>query len=264
MNKLILIAAFLCASVAFGANKSDSVSAAKLARTNFVAAHGASFVGAKALPAELVDDCCRYDRAKGRADWIFALPVLVNHPGEGRIQFIAATFDSGKFVSGALHTFGIQSQKITAEEFAALAKVNPMAAIKSGAGSASRVVALYCENDGAHLFGNVPQRIRRNFYVAPFADKRGKFSCAVERCLGIKKQTYGYEVIFISNDGRGGSLGKTARGREGYTEQIDKDAIMAALRRLRTENGYDDAKVINDRQLVEWLVAGKFKIKAFD
>jgi hypothetical protein len=33
---------------------------------------------------------------------------------------------------------------------------------------------------------------------------------------------------------------------------------------LRTENGYDDAKVINDRQLVEWLVAGKFKIKAFD
>lgn len=246
--------AVLAAVCAFSVFSGVSAETVKEARARFEASHLDVFRGRKAKPAETVADELRYDRAKGEGQWRFMLQVST----DDRVRFIDAKFSSGKFISGDLHVFGLESAKLDAEDFDLLKRDFVMAASKIGSEPSSPVVIHRSRKN--RLKRTASWKEVRNFRLNPISDLWGAFPSVIKQ-RGIKVDSLACTVDYESKDGVKGSLGKfvNVSKKSSYNET----ALHKAIVKIHADAGSDTTK-INMRKAVDLYIGARLKYTPVD
>lgn len=140
MKKTMVVIGALAVLNGFCAAKKESpFKAIDEARAAFNKRHGEVFRGTEAMDYRVLPDEARFDRARGEAEWVLAMPLR----NDRRVKFVKAVFKDGAFVSGELLKFGLGGEKIDAGAFNALRKESAMLAIRGGTSGKGRSAAFY-------------------------------------------------------------------------------------------------------------------------
>lgn len=244
----------LAAMFVFPAFHKASAETGKASRARFEASYLGVFKGRKAKPAETVGDELRYDKAKGEGQWRFMLQVSTDE----RVRFIDAKFSSGKFVSGDMYVFGLESAKLDAEDFALLKRDFVMAASKIGSEPSSPVVIHRSRRN--RLNRTASWKEVRNFRLNPISDLWGGFPSVIKQ-RGVKVDSLACTVDYESKDGVKGTLGKfvNVSKKNSYNES----ALYKALVKIHADAGADPTK-INMRKAVDLYIGARLKYTPVD
>lgn len=244
--KKICIALWIFAAV-FSVCVDSSAETIEEARAAFEATYLDVFKGRVAASAETVANDLRYDKAKERGKWRFMLQVAE----DGRVRFIDAEFSSGRFVSGTLHVFGLDSQKLSAADFCSLRRSFVMAVSKKDASSSSPVV-VHRSGDN-RLERVVEKKVLRNFRLNPIDDLWGAFPSVMKR-RGIKTDTLACRVEYISKEGVRGTIGEFVNKKK--SDRYDERALYKAIVNIHASAGEDSAR-ITQRKAVDLYVGSR-------
>lgn len=246
--------AVLAAVCAFSVFSGVSAETVKEARARFEASYLDVFKGRKAKPAETVAEEFNYEKAKGAGQWRFMLQVST----DDRVRFIDAKFSCGKFISGDLHVFGLESAKLDADDFDLLKRDFVMAASKIGSESSSPVVIH--RSSKKRLNRTASWKEVRNFRLNPISDLWGAFPSVIKQ-RGVKVDSLACTVDYESKDGVKGSLGKfvNASKKSSYNEA----ALHKAIVKIHTDAGADPTK-INMRKAVDLYIGARLKYTPVD
>lgn len=246
--------AVLAAMFAFSAFPEASAETVREARVNFENKYLDVFRGRVAKPAETVGDELRYDKAKGKGLWRFMLQVST----DDRVRFIDAKFSSGKFVSGDMYVFGLESAKLDADDFDLLKRDFVMAASKIGSESSSPVVIHRSRKN--RLKRTASWKEVRNFRLNPISDLWGAFPSVIKQ-RGVKVDSLACTVDYESKDGVKGTLGKfvNASKKSSYNES----ALYKALVKIHADAG-DDPTKINMRKAVDMYIGSRLTYTPID
>jgi hypothetical protein len=251
--KNICIAA-LASVIAFSAFADTPAETVKEARAKFEASYLDVFKGRKAKPAETVAEEFNYEKAKGEGQWRFMLQVSTDE----RVRFIDAKFSSGKFISGNLRVFGLESVKLDADDFELLKRDFVMAASKIGSEPSSPVVIHRSRKN--RLKRTASWKEVRNFRLNPISDLWGAFPFVIKQ-RGVKVNSLACTVDYESKDGVKGTLGKfvNASKKSSYNEA----ALHKALVKIHADAGADPTK-INMRKAVDLYIGARLKYTPID
>lgn len=251
--KNICIAA-LASVIAFSAFADTPVETVKEARAKFETSYLDVFKGRKAKPAETVAEELNYEKAKGEGQWRFMLQVST----DDRVRFIDAKFSSGKFISGNLCVFGLESAKLDADDFDLLKRDFVMAASKIGSEPSSPVVIHRSRKN--RLKRTASWKEVRNFRLNPISDLWGAFPSVIKQ-RGVKVDSLACTVDYESKDGVKGSLGKfvNASKKSSYNEA----ALHKAIVKIHADAGADPTK-INMRKAVDLYIGARLKYTPVD
>ena len=251
--KNICIAA-LASVIAFSAFADTPAETVKEARAKFEASYLDVFKGRKAKPAETVAEELNYEKAKGEGQWRFMLQVST----DDRVRFIDAKFSSGKFISGNLCVFGLESVKLDADDFDLLKRDFVMAASKIGSEPSSPVVIHRSRKN--RLKRTASWKEVRNFRLNPISDLWGAFPSVIKQ-RGVKVDSLACTVDYESKDGVKGTLGKfvNASKKSSYNEA----ALHKAIVKIHADAGADPTK-INMRKAVDLYIGARLKYTPVD
>jgi hypothetical protein len=246
--------AVLAAMFAFSAFPEASAETVREARVNFENKYLDVFRGRVAKPAETADAELRYDKAKGEGLWRFMLQLST----DDRVRFIDAKFSCGKFISGNMHVFGLESVKLDADDFDLLKRDFVMAASKIGSESSAPVVIYRSRKK--RLNRTASWKEVRNFRLNPISDLWGAFPFVIKQ-RGVKVDSLACTVDYESKDGVKGTLGKfvNASKKSSYNEA----ALHKALVKIHADAGADPTK-INMRKAVDLYIGARLKYTPVD
>ena len=235
-NTLIVLCA-LSALNCFCAPKAASPFAAKdAARATFNKLHGEVFRGTKALDYRVIDGEARFDCAKGDNKWIFAMPLKY----DSRVKFVEARFKDGKFVSGELMKFGLESETLDENAFAALRYESAMLAVKAGEGGNGRYVAFYPAGKVKESVQNNIIPHGNNITIDPDRYYLGRL-CGIDRVLGVSMKEVKYVYTITTADGDVIDVGSEKKGYR-----------MVGIVRRALEKKYPEKKgLFSDRDIVD-------------
>ena len=173
------------------------------------------------------------------------------------------TFDGGAFASGELLVFGQQPKALDAAAFADLRGKFPMVAVRTDAGAAAGVAALYPAGDAASVKVQ-PSITYTNGDFDPVARALGALgSFDVPNRFGISCGGLKYSVSFAGGDGARTDLGVVTAKRGGgrVTGVVSGKDTMAKLRGLLAERGRTTTDRISDRDVVDFWLTGTYEFK---
>ena len=231
----------------------------KAARAAFEKENGAVFQKTTLVDREAADGAARFDKASGRTSWTILLP----YSDDSRVRFVKAAFDGGAFASGELLVFGQQPKALDAAAFADLRGKFPMVAVRTDAGAAAGVAALYPAGDAAS-FKVQPSITYTNGDFDPVARALGALgSFDVPNRFGISCGGLKYSVSFAGGDGARTDLGVVTAKRGGgrVTGVVSGKDTMAKLRGLLAERGRTTTDRISDRDVVDFWLTGTYEFK---
>ena len=246
--------AVLAAMFAFSAFPEASAETVREARVNFENKYLDVFRGRVAKPAETADAELRYDKAKGEGLWRFMLQLST----DDRVRFIEAKFSSGKFVSGDLHVFGLESAKLDAGDFALLRRDFAMAVSRIGSEPITPVVIHRARKN--RLKRTASWKEVRNFRLNPISDLWGGFPSVIKQ-RGVKVDSLACTVDYESGDGVKGSLGKFVNCKKGSS--FSEGALYKAIVKIHADAGADTSK-INMRKAIDLYIGARLKYTPVD
>jgi hypothetical protein len=237
MKKTLIVLCVLSALNGFCAPKAASPFAAKdAARATFNKLHGEVFRGTKALDYRVIDAESRFDCAKGDNKWIFAMPLKY----DSRVKFVEARFKDGKFVSGELMKFGLKSETLDENAFAALRYESAMLAVKAGEGGNGRYVAFYPAGKVKESVQNNIIPHGNNITIDPDRYYLGRL-CGIDRVLGVSMKEVKYVYTITTADGDVIDVGSEKKGYR-----------MVGIVRRALEKKYPEKKgLFSDRDIVD-------------
>ena len=237
MKKTLIVLCALSALNCFCAPKAASPFAAKdAARATFNKLHGEVFRGTKALDYRVIDGEARFDCAKGDNKWIFAMPLKY----DSRVKFVEARFKDGKFVSGELMKFGLKSETLDENAFAALRYESAMLAVKAGEGGNGRYVAFYPTGKVKESVQNNIIPHGNNIMLDPDRYYLGRL-CGIDRVLGVSMKEVKYVYTITTADGDVIDVGSEKKGYR-----------MVSIVRRALEKKYPEKKgLFSDRDIVD-------------
>lgn len=237
MKKTLMVLCALSALNGFCAPKEVSPFAAMdAARLKFNKLHGEAFRGTKALDYRVIDDAARFDRAKGDGRWIFAMPLKY----DSRVKFVEARFKDGRFVSGELMKFGLESEKIDEAAFAALRHESAMLSVRAGEGGKGRYVAFYPAGKVKESVQNNIIPHGNNIMLDPDRYYLGRL-CGIDRVLGVSMKDVKYVYSITTADGDVIDVGSEKKGYR-----------MVGIVRRALEKKYPEKKgLFSDRDIVD-------------
>lgn len=249
-----IFSAVLTAVFAFSVFSGAFAETLKEVRVRFEASYLDVFKGRKAKPAETVAEEFNYEKAKGVGQWRFMLQVST----DDRVRFIDAKFSSGKFISGDMYVFGLESAKLDADDFDLLKRDFVMAASKIGSEPSSPVVIHRSRKN--RLKRTASWKEVRNFRLNPISDLWGAFPSVIKQ-RGVKVDSLACTVDYESKDGVKGSLGKfvNVSKKNSYNES----ALYKALVKIHADAG-DDPTKINMRKAVDMYIGSRLTYTPID
>jgi hypothetical protein len=237
MKKLILAIGVLAVLNCFCAEKKKSPFAAiDEARGAFNKLHGEVFRGTSAMDYRVADDETRFDRAKGEAVWVFAMPFK----NDSRVKFISARYRDGAFISGELLKFGLKSENIDEKAFDEIRRENAMLAIKAGTSGKGRVAVFYPAGKVKDSHRN--NLIRYGVHLKANPEKHFLGSLfGIDKVLGVNMKDVKYVYSITTSDGDVIEMGSENKGSR-----------MVVLMRKALEQLYPKKKgLFSDRDIVD-------------
>ena len=243
----LAVAAGLVAGAA--EKKADPHAAVKAARAEFEAKNGAIFRGARMVAGDTLPDAERLDSPTATGVWSAVLP----YSDDDRVRFLEVTLEKGKFVSGALMTFGDKDPvRIDAKRFEELRENFPMVAVR-------RDAALY----PAKKTGTSASQERATGFGGNVFDKvLGPFGSTVPSRLGLRTGSLAYRVLFVGADGLETDLGVYRSANSRYWEcAIRKPEIVQRLTEALEKAHPEKKGRISERMLIDYWKNGKLTWK---
>lgn len=239
MRKLICMAiAVGCALGAMAADVEKSATRAEM-RKQFEGEWRKQFFSRIVLPAELVERE-HPELAATNMTWKIALPLDEG----GRLRFILANFERGRFVSGTMVMMGLPEVQLTAKDFDALREVFPMLA----ACDRKEVPLCLHHPRSAKMKRPVPEDQKVAAGLDPLRTIFGDaFLFSMVFRLGANPERLRLRADLIGPDGKRITLGIAKCPR--LAERIEVAAICAAVAAAHPD-------LISEREQVEYYLKG--------
>lgn len=209
------------------------------ARVRFERTYSALFRRAVLQESEVADKANCYDRAQGKAKFVFAMP----YADDRRLNFVTAEFDGGRFVSGQLHVLGFEPKALDAMAFEKLRETRPMVSVCADRSDFVSQAVLY------------PVRGQRSDFVAnddrtltvdPVPMRLGALVGALGR-LGVETDQLAYRVTMTGRDGQTIDLGVTSK-----KSPLTEKAVLAKIRRAIEGRHPERKGQVSDRDAVDY------------